>query len=156
MSSSEFLPGWFQHSSLLLFRPRPTKLAKEFAQKLFMKGNVLQVVLGRIITRYPPLSIDLPVGLEVEVIANWPQNCSISLGLARKHVFVFVSSCNPSCNLFHFVTFFSLSFIILLLLRLSHSLPCLRIRPLSWPGVRLLSWLPPRPDVEITPGFGPK
>ena len=35
-----------------------------------MKGNELQVVLGRIITRYPPLSIDPPVSLEVEVIAS--------------------------------------------------------------------------------------
>ena len=114
MSSSEFPPGRFQHSSLLLFRPRPTKLAKEFAQRLFMKGNELQVVLSRIITRYPPLSIDPPVSLEVEVIANWPQNCSLPLGLARKR-------CQAALPLLTFCCFMiflvSLSIIILLLLR---------------------------------------
>ena len=104
--SSEFLPGRFQPSSLLLLRSRPTKFVKIFAQ-LFMKGNELQVVLGRIITRYPPLSIDPPVSLEVEVIANWPQNCSLPLGLARKRVFV--SSCNPSGDLLLFYDFFGIS-----------------------------------------------
>ena len=92
--------------SLLLLRPRPTKFVKNFAQ-LFMKGNELQVVLSRIITRYPPLSIDPPVSLEVEVIANWPQNCSLPLGLARKRVFV--SSCNPSGDLLLFYDFFGVS-----------------------------------------------
>ena len=116
MFSLEFLPGRFQRSSLLLLRPRPTKFVKNFAQ-LFMKGNELQVVLGRILMRYLPLSIDPLVRFEVEVIANWPQNCSLPLGLARKRVFV--SSCNPSGDLLSFYDFFvSLSIIILLLLRL--------------------------------------
>ena len=100
--------------SLLLLRPRPTKFVKNFAQ-LFMKGNELQVVLSRIITRYPPLSIDPPVSLEVEVIANWPQNCSLPLGLARKR-------CQAALPLLTFCCFMiflvSLSIIILLLLRL--------------------------------------
>ena len=93
---------------LAIIRPQPTKFVKEFAQKLFK--NILQVAFGQTIARYPPLcriseacstvgpGFDPQVGLEV--ITNQPQNPSISLGLARKRVLVFVASCNPSCDPF--------------------------------------------------------
>jgi len=128
MFSLEFLPGRFQHLSMLLFRLRPTKLVKNFAQ--FWKGNELRVVLRQIITRYPPLSIDPPVSLKVEVITSWPQNCSLPLGLARNAVklhslcwpfvvlwFFWYLSASSSCSSSDFLS----------------SLHCLRIRPLAWP-----------------------
>jgi len=91
--------------------PRATKFAKGFAQNFFFLIKILQVDLCQIIARYPPLCrlskacsmvgtdtrLNPPVGLEV--ITNWPQNRSISLGLARKRFFRFVSCCNPSCDL---------------------------------------------------------
>ena len=134
------------------------RIRQRICSKFFK--NILQVAFGQTIARYPPLCrfskacstvgtvtrFDPPVGLEV--ITNWPQNRSISLGLARKRVFVFVSSCNPSCDLFLILCLFlSLCFAILLLLRFSHHSPifglgrCLVLAPGSCPDCHhVLAW----------------
>ena len=92
--------------------------------------------------------LDPPVGLEV--IMNWPQNRSISLGLARKRVFRFVSCCNPSCDLLWILWCFFGS---LLSSRSSSDQIALHLRigPLSWPGAGFWSPMPPRAQHGIDP-----
>ena len=133
--SSEFLPGRCQPASRLLLCQEPPNSPKGLLKNfLFIKNitggslpNNSEVsasvsIVEACSTVGTDTRLDPPVGLEV--ITNWPQNRSISLGLARKRVFVFVSSCNPSCDLFLILCLFlSLSFAILLLLGLSHHSP---------------------------------
>ena len=95
------------------------------------------------------------------MITIWPQNRSISFILARKRVFVFVSNFTGSQAAIPFVTFSSFYVFFCLSAWPSCSssdfspLSHLRIRPLSWPGARFLSWLPPRHGVEMTLSFRP-
>ena len=95
-------------------------------------------------------SIRLVEQVVARMVSIWPPKRPISLCLARKRPFWFVSCCNPSCDLLWILWYFFGS------LLSSHSSSDqialhLRIGPLSWPGVRFWSPMPPRAQHGIDP-----
>ena len=95
-------------------------------------------------------SLPLVEQVVARMISIWPPKRPISLCLARKRPFWFVSCCNPSCDLLWILWYFFGS---LLSSRSSSDQIALHLRigPLSWPGVRFWSPMPPRAQHGIDP-----
>ena len=148
LSSSEFLPGRFQHASLLLSGHNPPNSPKNLL-KIFQK-----YIAGGFWTNNSEVSAAVSIfesllhgGDSHEARSAGGPRSDHQLALesfylpwfGQKTRFSFVSSCNPSCDPFLILChFFSLCFHPAPP-QMSSPLSHLRIRPLSWPGARFLS-----------------